>query len=276
MRSTHKITSAMMMISSSKLRKMQRLIQNLSPYEERMAHLMKTLMQADHDFVSPFTRRREVKRVAIVAFSSNTGLVGRFNDNIIETLKTTVDSYAHLGKENILLYPIGNKIQNAVKKLQLTGQAEAQRVVADHPSYDSARQVAEKLLSLFLAEEIDKVELIYHHYQSKSRQILTRETFLPIEPDTQTEETSTDYIFEPDKQTLLDEIIPKVLKLRLYFVHANSAISEQAARTVAMQIATDNANELLDELTLQYNKLRQQTITNELLDIVGGSFGKEG
>ncbi|HBL33551.1 MAG TPA: ATP F0F1 synthase subunit gamma, partial [Porphyromonadaceae bacterium] len=200
-RSTHKITSAMMMISSSKLRKMQRLIQNLSPYEERMAHLMKTLMQADHDFVSPFTRRREVKRVAIVAFSSNTGLVGRFNDNIIETLKTTVDSYAHLGKENILLYPIGNKIQNAVKKLQLTGQAEAQRVVADHPSYDSARQVAEKLLSLFLAEEIDKVELIYHHYQSKSRQILTRETFLPIEPDTQTEETSTDYIFEPDKQT---------------------------------------------------------------------------
>ncbi|HAC73947.1 MAG TPA: ATP F0F1 synthase subunit gamma, partial [Porphyromonadaceae bacterium] len=135
------------------------------------------------------------------------------------------------------------------------------------------------LMELFLNKKIDKVELIYHHYKSKGTQELLRETFLPITLMTEDERwkiPQPDYIVEPDPQTIMDQLIPKVLKLKLYTIHADSVSSEHAARTIAMQTATDNADDLLDELTLQYNKLRQQSITNELLDIIGGSFGKPG
>ena len=220
--------------------------------------------------------QRQIKRVAIVAFSSNTSLAGRFNDNVINELKSTLNTYHYLGKENIQIYAIGDKVREAAQKMGFEISNNF-RQIAEKPSYDATQQLALDLMDMFLKKKIDKVELIYHHYKSKSVQELVHETFLPITLNTGEEKwnvSELDYIVEPDAQTIMNQLIPKTLKLKLYTAHADSVSSEHAARTIAMQTATDNADDLLDELTLQYNKLRQQSITNELLDIIGGSFGK--
>ncbi|MGI6046948.1 MAG: F0F1 ATP synthase subunit gamma [Petrimonas sp.] len=277
-RSTRKITSAMMMISSSKLRKIQKIIENLYPYQQKLHQLMELFVNSQNDFVSPFAQQQPIKRVAIVAFSSNTSLAGRFNDNVINELKSIVNTYLYLGKENIEIYAIGDKVGKAARKMGFETLNNF-RQIADKPSYEATQQLASDLMDMFLKKKFDKVELIYHHYKSKSSQELVCETFLPITLNTDEDKWNVpefDYIVEPDPQTIMNQLIPKTLKLKLYTAHADSVSSEHAARTIAMQTATDNADDLLDELTLQYNKLRQQSITNELLDIIGGSFGREG
>lgn len=277
-RSTRKITSAMMMIASSKLRKIQKIIETLYPYQQKLQQLMELFVNSQDNLASPFAEQRQIKRVALILFSSNTSLAGRFNENVISQLKVTVNEYLPLGKENIHIYAIGDKVREAARRLGFE-TPDIFRHIADKPSYEATRQLASDLMELFLNKKIDKVELIYHHYKSKGTQELLRETFLPITLMTENEKWKIprpDYIVEPDPQTIMDRLIPKVLKLKLYTVRADSVSSEHAARTIAMQTATDNADDLLDELTLQYNKLRQQSITNELLDIIGGSFGKPG
>ena len=271
-RSTQKITSAMMMISSARLMKAQRLIQNLYPYEQNLYRILQLLADQEESIDSPFLQARTVKRVAIVPFTSNTGMAGRFNDEVIEKLKKVVADYTPLGKENILLYPIGEKVAKAVRTMGLKPQGDYSSI-SENPSYQNAQQIADELMGMFLKGEIDHVELIYHHFVSKGTQTIVNEAFLPIEPKIDDKENSVqNYIVEPDKKTILIQLIPKILKVKFYTAHIDSVTSEHAARMTAMRIATDNADDLTQELTLEYNKLRQQSITNELLDLVGGSF----
>jgi len=273
-RSTQKITSAMMMVSSAKLRKTQDIIQNLYPYEQKLSQLLHIFLRETPEFDSPFTRQRPVQRVAIVAFSSNTSLAGRFNDNISNKLKAVANTWISLGKENILVYPIGEKVARATRKLGLEVQGNYNDISAK-PKYHEAQKIAAELMEQFRQGTIDRVELIYHHFQSKGSQIVVHEPFLPIELKPHVSgDAALDYIVEPDEKTIMVQLIPKVLKLKLFTTHIDSVTSEHAARMTAMQIATDNADNLIDELTLEYNKMRQQSITNELLDIVGGSFGQ--
>jgi len=273
-KSTQKITSAMKMVSSAKLRKAQKTIENFFPYEQRLNGLLNNFLSAEEDNVSVFAENREIKRVAIIAISSNSSLCGSFNTNVIKKLNHAVENYKSLGKDNILIFPVGKKIVKACVKSGFEPEGDFEKM-ADKPTYAAALTLADEVMQLFQTKQIDKVELIYHHFKSKSTQVLTEETYLPIQLQPATKGTvALDYIVEPDRATIMADLIPKVLRLKIYTALLDSNASEHAARTMAMQMATDNATDLLQELSLQYNKSRQQAITNELLDIVGGSFGQ--
>lgn len=273
--STKKITSAMKMVASAKLHKAQNAIENMLPYERRLNHILTSFLSTEQTFDSPYIVTREVKRVAIVVFSSNTSLCGGFNANIIKHLMLVIDEYKSLGLENVLLYPVGKKVAEALKRAGFRIEGDFQSM-AEKPSYKEAATLARAIMRLYAAKELDKVELIYNHFRSTALQILMRETYLPIQ--LKAEETVdrqgylADYIVEPSVEEVMEELIPTVLNMKMYTVLLDSNASEHAARTMAMQTATDNANELLQDLTVLYNKSRQQAITNELLDIVGGSM----
>ena len=271
-KSTQKITSAMKMVSSAKLRKAQKTIENFLPYEQRLNRILNSFLSAEEDISSVFSEIREVERVAIVVFSSNSSLCGGFNTNVAKRLTQTIEKYRTLGHEHILVFPVGKKVAKSSRKLGFEPEANFEKM-ADKPSYDAALSLADDLIQLFQNKDIDRVELIYHHFVSKSTQILTSEILLPIQLNKPEKGTvALDYIVEPDRKTLMEELIPKVIRLKIYTALLDSSASEHAARTMAMQIATDNADDILQELSLLYNKSRQQAITNELLDILGGSF----
>ena len=253
---------------------------------------------------------RPVRRVALLVFSSNSSLCGGFNANIIKMMNQAVDAYAQeIGRENVEVYPIGRKVYEKAQKMGLNVQGEFS-ALADKPNVHQCIEIAMELGRKFAEGELDKVELIYHHFKSAGSQVLTRKTFLPIDieeelqrdherdltsmvatresqeylkkrgdrgqesGDRSQEEVkplNDNFIVEPDMDTVLSQLIPKLAHLMLYTALLDSNASEHAARMVAMQTATDNADELLRQLNLQYNKSRQQAITNELLDIVGGS-----
>ena len=283
-KSTRKITSAMKMVASAKLHKAQGAIENMLPYERKLNKILTNFLSADLPVESPYIKAREVKRVAIVAFSSNTSLCGAFNANVIKMLLQTVGEFRTLGQDNILIFPVGKKVDEAVKRLGFEPQ-ETSPTLSDKPSYQEASELAHRLMEMYVSGEIDRVELIYHHFKSMGVQILLRETYLPIdltrvvdeeekqkEEEVQGGEIANDYIIEPSAEELIANLIPTVLSQKLFTAAVDSNASEHAARTLAMQVATDNANELSQDLTKQYNKSRQQAITNELLDIVGGSM----
>ncbi len=280
-KSTRQITSAMKMVASAKLHKAQGRIENMLPYQRKLNEILTNFLSTDVTIESPYTIGRPVERVAIVAFSSNASLCGAFNSNVAKMLERTLEEYESLGKENILIYPVGKKVEEAVKKLGYEPQGSYQEM-ADKPSYVQAYELAGLLMKEFLEGRVDKVELIYHHFKSTGSQILTRDEYLPINLDKVAEEANAaatekshfhnDYIVEPSPALLIAELLPKVLSQKIYTVLLDSNTSEHAARMLAMQAATDNANELIQDLTKQYNKSRQQAITNELLDIIGGSM----
>lgn len=283
-KSTRKITSAMKMVASAKLHKAQGAIENMLPYERKLNKILTNFLSADLPVESPYIKAREVKRVAIVAFSSNTSLCGAFNANVIKMLLQTVGEFRTLGQDNILIFPVGKKVDEAVERLGFEPQ-ETSPTLSDKPSYQEASELAHRLMEMYVSGEIDRVELIYHHFKSMGVQILLRETYLPIdltrvvdeeekqkEEEVQGGEIANDYIIEPSAEELIANLIPTVLSQKLFTAAVDSNASEHAARTLAMQVATDNANELIQDLTKQYNKSRQQAITNELLDIVGGSM----
>ena len=283
-KSTRKITSAMKMVASAKLHKAQGAIENMLPYERKLNKILTNFLSADLPVESPYIKAREVKRVAIVAFSSNTSLCGAFNANVIKMLLQTVGEFRTLGQDNILIFPVGKKVDEAVKRLGFQPQ-ETSPTLSDKPSYQEASELAHRLMEMYVSGEIDLVELIYHHFKSMGVQILLRETYLPIdltrvvdeeekqkEEEVQGGDIANDYIIEPSAEELIANLIPTVLSQKLFTAAVDSNASEHAARTLAMQVATDNANELIQDLTKQYNKSRQQAITNELLDIVGGSM----
>lgn len=274
----------MKMVASAKLHKAQGAIENMLPYERKLNKILTNFLSADLPVESPYSKAREVKRVAIVAFSSNTSLCGAFNANVIKMLLQTVGEFRTLGQDNILIFPVGKKVDEAVKRLGFQPQ-ETSPTLSDKPSYQEASELAHRLMEMYVSGEIDRVELIYHHFKSMGVQILLRETYLPIdltrvvdeeekqkEEEVQGGEIANDYIIEPSAEELITNLIPTVLSQKLFTAAVDSNASEHAARTLAMQVATDNANELIQDLTKQYNKSRQQAITNELLDIVGGSM----
>ena len=274
---TRKITSAMKMVASAKLHKAQGAITHMLPYEKRLHELLTNLLGGGDALF--WGTPREVKRVALVVFSSNSSLCGGFNANVIKHATQWLDEHQALGKENILIYPVGKKVADAMVKMGYPIQGDFQHL-ADKPSFAEAAELAQGLMDQFAHGEVDKVELIYNHFKSTATQILTREVYLPMvcHPEEHSDEGSrkhqedVDYILEPSRDELLTMLLPKVLRMKLYTALLDSNASEHAARTMAMQIATDNADDLLQELTLMYNKTRQQAITNELLDIVGGSM----
>ena len=280
-KSTRQITSAMKMVASAKLHKAQGRIENMLPYQRKLNEILTNFLSTDATIGSPYTDERPVGRVAIVAFSSNSSLCGAFNSNVAKMLERTLEEYQSLGRENIQIYPVGKKVEEAVKKLGFVPQGSYQEM-ADKPSYMQAYELAGTLMKEFLEGRVDKVELIYHHFKSIGSQILTRDEYLPINLDKVAEEATestagkssfnNDYIVEPSAARLITELLPKVLSQKIYTVLLDSNTSEHAARMLAMQAATDNANELIQDLTKQYNKSRQQAITNELLDIIGGSM----
>ena len=305
--STRKITSAMKMVASSKLHHAQVAIQNMLPYETMLEHILKSFLAAEAEAHTIFDQERPIKRAALVVFTSNSSLCGGFNANTIRMMNQAVDDYAkEIGRENVEIYPIGRKVYEKAKKMGLNVQGEFS-ALADKPNVQDCINIAMELGTKFAEGKIDKVELIYHHFKSAGSQVLTRKTFLPIDIESElkadherdltsviatkesqeylkkrgereTEKKNDDvkplndnFIVEPDMDTVLSQLIPKLAHLMLYTALLDSNASEHAARMVAMQTATDNADELLRELNLQYNKSRQQAITNELLDMVGGS-----
>ena len=278
---TRKITSAMKMVASAKLHKAQGAISNMLPYEHRLHRLLTNFLTGG-DIVSPYVAEREVKRVALVVFSSNSSLCGGFNANVIKHAMALLEGYAALGQENILIYPIGKKVADALIKAGYPVQGDYQQM-ANHPTFAEAASLAQELMDMYAVGKVDRVEILYNHFKSTASQILTHEVYLPmVSQECQSEEhgdeasrkhaEEVDYILEPSREELLTLLLPKVLRMKLYTALLDSNASEHAARTMAMQIATDNADDLLQELTLMYNKTRQQAITNELLDIVGGSM----
>ena len=283
-KSTRKITSAMKMVASAKLHKAQGAIENMLPYQKKLNKILTNSLSADLPIESPYVQEREVKRVAIVVFSSNTSLCGAFNANVIKMMMQTIGEFRTLGQDNILIFPVGKKVDEAAKRMGFKPQ-EVSPTLSDKPTYQEAAELAHRLMDLYVAGEVDRVEIIYHHFKSMGVQILLRETYLPInltnvvseedrenKEEVQENEIANDYIIEPNAEELIASLIPTVLSQKIFTAAVDSNASEHAARTLAMQVATDNANELIQDLTKQYNKSRQQAITNELLDIVGGSM----
>ena len=306
--STRKITSAMKMVASSKLHHAQVAIQNMLPYETMLEHILKSFLAAEAEAQTIYDQERDVKRVALVVYSSNSSLCGGFNSNVIKMMMNAVKELSDvIGPVNVEVYPIGRKVAEKARKLGYNVKCDLADMV-DHPNVKQCIDLAMELGERFAKGEIDKVELIYHHFKSAGSQILTHKTFLPIDIESElksdherdltsnvvtkqaqdylkkrqkvSETKSADevkplndnFIVEPDMHTVLSLLIPKLAHLMLYTALLDSVASEHAARMVAMQTATDNADELLRQLNLQYNKSRQQAITSELLDIVGGSI----
>ena len=274
----------MKMVASAKLHKAQGAIENMLPYQKKLNKILTNFLSADLPIESPYVQEREVKRVAIVVFSSNTSLCGTFNANVIKMMMQTIGEFRTLGQDNILIFPVGKKVDEAAKRMGFKPQ-EVSPTLSDKPTYQEAAELAHRLMDLYVAGEVDRVEIIYHHFKSMGVQILLRETYLPInltnvvseedrenEEEVQENEIANDYIIEPNAEELIASLIPTVLSQKIFTAAVDSNASEHAARTLAMQVATDNANELIQDLTKQYNKSRQQAITNELLDIVGGSM----
>ena len=342
--STLAITSAMKMVAAAKLQKAQMAIQNMLPYERRLYSMLLDLMGAmnisaaasedgsvrgsglaergfdqsgdrlslsnRHDLAGmdgaySLMAQREVRKVAIVAFASNSSLCGAFNSNVIREATAVINEYRASGlrDSDIVVYSVGRKMAEAMRKLGFPSPADFTKM-SDSPSYEAASALAQELLDGFVSGRFDKVELVYNHYKSTSSQPTTRQTYLPLsladatadlqagkitdsasETDTnrgaepvgapvvrQGSPTTEDLIVEPSKEALIATLLPKVIRLRVFTTLLDSVAAEHAARTVAMQLATDNGNDLLQELTLEYNKGRQQKITSEILDLVGGSM----
>ncbi len=277
--STRKITSAMKMVASSKLHRAQQAIESMRPYERQLTRIMSTFVGSmEGEVDTAYAAQRDVKRVVIVLFTSNSSLCGGYNANAVKAFVKKVEEYRNRNIEICRVYAMGKKAAEAVGKLKNFDLVDKSALL-DHPLYQEAAKVASELMDLYVKGDIDEVDLIYHHFKSAGTQILTTETFLPIDLHTgSTEEGATNnlnFIVEPSIGDIVNQLIPKSLHLRLYTALLDSLASEHAARVIAMQVATDNADDLLRELTLTYNKTRQQAITNELLDIAGGSAAQQ-
>jgi len=271
--STMQITSAMKMVSAAKLKKAQDAITAMRPYADKLTELLQSLSATlDADSGSKFAEQREVNKVLLVAISSNRGLCGAFNSNIIKQTSSLIkETYA--GKD-VSVLAIGKKTNDFFEK---TGQVIANKSdVYDKLTFDNVASIAEMIMEKFNEGEFDKVVLIYNQFKNAATQIVQSEQFLPIVPMAGETTSNADYIFEPSKAEIVEQLIPKSLKTQLYKAVRDSFASEHGARMTAMHKATDNATELRDQLKLTYNKARQAAITNEILEIVGGAEALNG
>lgn len=275
-KNTQKITSAMKLVSAAKLRRAQSAAEGVRPYKEKLNEILTAFLGALHTVETPLTAQRETKRVAIVAISSSSSLCGSFNANVIRLARERVADYISNGVE-VELYPVGKKMYEAFKKMGLEQNLILMEQAAS-PSYNPAAQAATAFMQSFSSGLVDKVEIVYTHFHSAAKLTVECDTYLPINIDAlkvgEAAVAPTDYIVEPDGAALLHELLPKVVALNLFSVMLDSTAAEHAARMMAMQIATDNADDLITELVREYNKGRQQAITNELLDIMSGSINQ--
>lgn len=266
---TQKITSAMKMVSSAKLHHAQGVIEQMLIYEEKLNGILLNILTADCNLTSSFLEERETKRVVLVPFSSSTGLCGGFNANIEKELSIRIQKYIDKGIQ-ITLFPVGKKIADSIRKRGIN-MDERFIHIGEKPTFGNAVELATELMRLFCDRKADRIELLYHHFKNRGEQPLMDKTFLPVQlPEIDPNVYPADYLMEPSPEDLLNLLLPKVLHLIIYTVLMDSSTAEHAARMLAMQTANDNANDLIQELTRQYNKTRQQAITNELLDIMGG------
>jgi F-type H+-transporting ATPase subunit gamma len=271
--STMQITSAMKMVSAAKLKKAQDAITAMRPYAEKLTELLQNLSTTlDGDVGGDFTAQREIKKVLVVAITSNRGLCGAFNTNVIKEVKNRSDYYA--GKQ-VDVFAIGKKGNDILSKTLTV--IDNQSAIFDDLTFDNVAQIAEVLTQKFVAGEYDRIELVYNQFKNAATQIIQTEQFLPLAPIQSDLAVATgDYIFEPSKEEIVLTLIPKSLKTQLYKGIRDSFASEHGARMTAMHKATDNATELRDQLKLTYNKARQAAITNEILEIVGGAEALNG
>ena len=266
--STMQITSAMKMVSAAKLKKAQDAITAMRPYANKLTELLQSLSATlDADSGSKFADQREVNKVLVVAITSNRGLCGAFNSNIIkESIRLTKETYAN---QDVSFVAVGKKGNDALSKRGTVVSNSSS--VFEELTFDNVAEIAESLMQQFEAGDFDKIELVYNKFKNAATQIVMTEQFLPIVPVGDDANVNLDYIFEPSKVEIVETLIPKSLKTQLYKAIRDSFASEHGARMTAMHKATDNATELRDELKLTYNKARQASITNEILEIVGGA-----
>lgn len=266
--STMQITSAMKMVSAAKLSKAQDAIESMRPYSQKLSQLLQDLSATlDDDTSSKYAEQREVEKVLVVAISSNRGLAGAFNANIIKGVKNAVAK--EYSDKDVHLYSIGKKANDILKRSFTVYKTNTE--IFDDLTFENVSVIAEDLMEQFLEGNYDKIVLVYNHFKNAATQAVLTEQFLPIPKFETEEEKQLDYIFEPSKLEIVKDLIPKSLKMQLYKALRDSFASEHGARMTAMHKATENATELRDSLKLSYNKARQASITNEILEIVGGA-----
>ena len=266
--STMQITSAMKMVSAAKLKKAQDAITAMRPYSSKLTELLQNLSATlDSDAGGAYSKQREVSKVLLVVVTSNRGLCGGFNSSVIK--ETTQNIAANYQAVDVDLLTIGKKGNDILSKSYPV--IDARNDIFDNLTFDYVAEVAEKIMKLYADGTYDKIEIIYNRFKNAATQIPQVEQFLPIKPVEGDTNASADYIFEPSKEKIVLELIPKSLKTQLYKAVRDSFAAEHGARMTAMHKATDNATELRDELLLTYNKARQAAITNEILEIVGGA-----
>ena len=297
-KSTLKITSAMKLVAAAKLHRAQQAVENIRPYAARLSEILSDIPAVSTIYNNT---RASVSRVAIVAFASNSSLCGGFNANALRLVLETIDAYRAAGIEDITVFSIGRKLSDALKKVGYPSPvipSEAKESISlsalsEHPSYPDACHLADALAAAFADGTYDRIDLVYNHFFSTASQKPVRSSFLPLADSfvaaapqndkvvipsassvipSEAKESIPDFLIEPSAPAAYAALLPQVIRLSLYTALLDSAAAEHAARTIAMQTATDNAEDLLDELTLEYNKARQQKITAEILDIVGGSM----
>lgn len=272
--STMQITSAMKMVSAAKLKRAQSAVEKIGPYSNKLRELTANVtMNLEGEITSPYTQKREVHNVLYIAISSNRGLAGAFNTNVIREINSHIEQNRDV---NVKLITIGKKANDILKKKYSILKNESS--LWDNFSFDNTVKLVEEIMQAYKNNEFDEVRIVYNHFKNAATQIIKNELLLPItiEKNTDSKQTSTDYIFEPNREDILSDLIPKTIKTQLFKALLDSNASEHGARMTAMHKATDNAEELKKELVLLYNKARQASITNEILEIVGGANALDG
>ncbi|HOE58698.1 MAG TPA: ATP synthase F1 subunit gamma [Bacteroidales bacterium] len=272
-KNTQQITNAMKMVAASKLRKAQNAILSLRPYAQKMSELISTLYSNySENLSSPFFEQHETDKVLLVSLASNRGLCGAFNSNIIKQIKylTETSFEQQYGLNHLKLISIGKHVSDILinKKYPVL---QIKDNLIEKVTWEGVKLLADELIELWTKHEFDRIVLVYNQFINAATQVVTTETFLPLSYDENKKTRNIDYIFEPSSETIIEELIPHYLHIQLYKTFLDSFASEQGARMTAMMIATDNADVILKDLTLSYNKARQAAITKEILEIVSGS-----
>jgi len=267
--STMQITNAMKMVSAAKLKKAQDSISATLPYSNKLSGLIQNISTSGESLDSPFFIQRSIKKILAVAITSNRGLCGGFNSNVIKEVSRLIET-KYVSK-NVEIICIGKKGRDILSKKN--NVIDSFNSVYDEFSYENVKKIAELFMEKFSDESYDEIILVYNHAKNAATQHLTIEPYLPIEEDAEesSAQASRDYIFEPSQSEILNELIPKALVVQLFKAISDSIAGEHGARMTAMHKATDNASEIRDQLKLTYNKARQAAITNEILEIVGGA-----
>jgi len=281
-KSTRQITSAMKMVSAAKLRKAQDKIVRLRPYVKKLQEILTDLTQnlAETEIENVYGRVSPPEKILVVVITSNRGLCGAFNSNVIKEARRVIsEKYIDQFKRgDLTILPIGKKGYDYLKKQKIKMLPERNDLF-NNLTFDNVAVVAEKIMTSFVKGEYDRIELIYNHFKNAAVQIMTEEKFLPVEPAASSEEKKNilaDYIYEPSEEEIVKELIPKSLKIQFFKAILDSFVAEHGARMTAMHKATDNATSMIRELTLQYNKARQAAITNQILEVVSGAEALKG